>query len=206
VRRPPKICDVAGCGRFSRSHKEAHCAMHRARAQRGTDLAAPPQKTPNAGLICAVDGCDRAAATKQLCKGHYGRLLRDGEPGPAEFFEPAFAPFVRDDGYVTSYANGRWDLQHRHVMEAVLGRRLIAGETPHHKNGQRDDNRPENLELWSKAQPAGQRISDKLAWCVEMVRQYPEMAAAFGLGFFKTSGVFVEQTSALVEYQTLGDK
>lgn len=55
--------------------------------------------------------------------------------------------------------------EHRLVVEQREGRFLLPHETVHHINGVRDDNRPENLELWAKSHPPGQRIGEQKKHC-----------------------------------------
>ena len=55
--------------------------------------------------------------------------------------------FIRSDGYASVKRDGKWVLEHRVIMERILGRPLERGEQVHHRNEDRADNREENLEL-----------------------------------------------------------
>lgn len=174
---PDRTCSVDGCERpfcakgFCRNHwrmwRKYGDPTFRQRAE-----AVPLQE----GQLCPVDGCGRPARQQGLCHGHYMRRRR-GQPLEPEMvtLSPRGSGFTHHSGYRGYKINGKHVAEHRLVMEQILGRPLAPHENVHHLNGRRDDNRPENLELWVKPQPSGQRPEDLVSW---VVFHYPELVAA----------------------------
>lgn len=68
---------------------------------------------------------------------------------------------INPQGYVLmTIEDGRRVLQHRYVMEQMLGRELYDFEKVHHIDGKRSNNEPANLEIWLNGHPGGQRLQD----------------------------------------------
>lgn len=156
LRREPRVycsrpCLLIGRGKAKRRRVQRtckHCGrmfeIHRAHAER-------QGRGKHTGQFCS-----------RACTYAYWRANPAEHPSLRN--RTAFAEATDASGYIWVYVPGRGKVrQHRLVLEQVLGRRLDPWETVHHKNGDRSDNRLENLELWTGKQPSGVRAQDALA-------------------------------------------
>jgi hypothetical protein len=173
--RKKNYCPIDDCGKPARG--QGLCSKHYSRLLRNGDPTKVTMAGRNSQGECPVieDGvqCPNKFLAKGYCGTHYKRWQKYGDPllgkriynGAAKYrFKIAKNhPNARSDGSI---------MEHRLVMSEHIGRALLPHENVHHINGDRFDNRIENLELWSHSQPRGQRIEDKVEWALELLQTY----------------------------------
>ena len=143
------------CGKRTERIRNKYCS---------SECSYSARRSPRPEVTCAHCGesfRSRYAHEQRFCSRSCSTAHSNGAGGRKRL--PDGSRVITQHGYVMIKGAGRWLFEHRFVMAEQLGRRLEKHERVHHKNGDRLDNRPENLELWklkSRSHPAGVRGED----------------------------------------------
>ena len=177
-----KTCSVIGCDNQGGRTAHNFCDKHYKRYIRHGD---PEKALTGYNRRCSVADCEqepfyRMKTAEPLCPKHYQRLKRVGSVSDDAVKTYRGNTFVDGKGYIHMWHNGKSKMQHRYVMEQFLGRELEKFENVHHINGNRQDNRIENLELWVTMQPTGQRAKDLVKWAKEILAKYNDQKIVGG--------------------------
>lgn len=174
VPRGRKLCIREGCE--ASNVGRGLCNKHYYRAMKGKDPLPPRIQMKYTGE-CIVDGCVKPDKNRGLCCMHSRRKRVHGDvhmrlrPEGGNGYTKEGYRMVSRKGHPNATAAGQV-FEHRWLMAQYLGRPLRADENIHHKNGVLDDNRLENLELWTKMQPSGKRPVDLVAYAHEILNRY----------------------------------
>ena len=175
----PQRCMVNSC--HNTATERGMCHGHYLRLVRNGDVQADRPLVRRVNHVCDVASCQRAAYARQLCRTHYRRFMKHGDVRASVRLRERAGDGYIHHGYrvVRVPAAERWlvegrtkEFEHRLAMARLLGRPLSPDESVHHKNGDRLCNEPWNLELWSRWQPSGQRVVDKIEWAIALLRRY----------------------------------
>lgn len=168
-----KTCMIDNCANEVKACNM--CIKHYTRFKRYGDpnIVNKPGK-PHDVKKCLVEGCCNNSKAKGYCSKHYTRFKRHGDPNIVLGNENGIG-FIDKKGYRVFQPEGKYIFEHRMVMEEFLGRPLLSTEHVHHKNGIRDDNRIENLELWNTSHPAGKRPEDLIKYAQEILELYKDL-------------------------------
>ena len=129
---------------------------------------------------CAIDDCPNMAFgyiqkdRKGRLGPRYRRICREHNHDLAKRSARRSGDrWVNAHGYIyVRLPDGTSTTEHRVVMSQMLGRPLTKSESVHHKDGDRANNNPENLELWVGPMRYGVRASDLV--CPHCNKRYYE--------------------------------
>lgn len=100
-------------------------------------------------MKCLISDCFRTdIIARFLCSKHHSYYKKHNNLDKFPLMQRKHGTgSITNYGYKRIYINGKRTLEHRFLIEKIIGRQLKTGEIIHHKDGNRLNNSLSNLEL-----------------------------------------------------------
>jgi hypothetical protein len=161
-------CGFEGCTNNHRAR--GLCSSHLDQLARGKELTpllgVATARSTSAARFPAAPGSITQAASAMATPPSAGAVGRCRPGEQRSLGGPKGYVFIRcpDPDHPNAKSKPGWIAEHVWVMSQLLGRPLRKGESVHHRNNIKHDNRPGNLELWHTHQPKGASVEDTVRW------------------------------------------
>lgn len=173
-----RICSFDECTNKLRAR--GLCSSHLDQLARGKKLT--PLLGPHGRRYeqCTFPGCRKKHHAGGLCRGHHTQRKR-GQPlrplgGKGFWIDQKGYVWIKcpEPEHPNAQSRRGWIAEHVWVMSQLLGRPLRRGESVHHVNNIKHDNRPDNLQLWHTHQPKGASVEETVRWARWFLKEYGE--------------------------------
>lgn len=146
-------CTIPLCNRTIKAR--GLCQAHYQRQVAGADMDNPiADRQPAKSVVCRIAGCLQQCWAKGLCRLHDARA-RKGMPEeflslPVNYRRDSPVGWIHKGYKWITRKDGKEMMEHRYLMEEHISRELAYDEVVHHINGNKLDNRIENLEIMDR--------------------------------------------------------
>jgi hypothetical protein len=176
---PPRQCKGCQVVLQGKRHRQQYCSLSCANRATSTGRKGPRphlwKVQPRACLVCQTVFRTTNESTVLCSRSCSGKWRRSLNPNARGWYKTVHGYIILYKPEYPGATKAGYIMEHRWVMEQQLGRQLTKGEVVHHRDGNKANNAPENLQVMLKSQHDShtQETRTRLVTCPSCRHEFP---------------------------------